>query len=152
MLKFAGTNCADAGCLQISGKQIISRSSSTPSRHNVVCTDRAWHLAFNIFPFVPSIQLQCCIVVRHKPKICSVSGHAKCGLQTMILLSLLTSYMNVCWMQTCVISNPTVVGTPGCETMLQMMMMQVVVTKLAGWRPCSCGWGQRQAGRLPSCT
>ena len=53
MLDFAGTNCADAGCLQISGKQIISRSSSTPSRHNVVCTDRAWHLAFNIFPACP---------------------------------------------------------------------------------------------------
>ena len=66
--------------------------------------------------------------------------------------------MHVGWVQTCAkhvptcaISNPTAVGTSGCEKVLQIMtmMMQVVVTKLAGWCSCSCGWGQRQAGRLP---
>lgn len=39
MLNFAESKRTDAGCLQISGKRTISRSSSTPSRHNVVCTD-----------------------------------------------------------------------------------------------------------------
>ena len=48
-------------------------------------------------------------------------------------------------------STPSAVDTPSCEKVLhKMLMMQVVVTELAGGCSCSCGWGYRQAGRLPS--
>lgn len=113
-------------------------------------------LAFSILPACPLITIALLYSCKTQPQDLSSKRSCKIWPLNCDFAFAADSLHEHCLDANMCCFHPSAVSTPGCEKvlgmmMMMMMMMQVVVTKLAGWCPCNCGWGQRQAGRLPSC-